>query len=79
MKSRVEHAQVRNLSGNSYPTIGRILQAAWQRLRRWHALYRQRQQLASLNDEMLKDIGLSRADVETEINRPFWDEPFRRG
>lgn len=48
-------------------------------LRRWSALSRQRRQLAALSDDALKDIGLSRADIETEINRPFWDEPFRRG
>tara|TARA_R100001143_G_scaffold8036_1_gene10333 strand:- start:1589 stop:1756 length:168 start_codon:yes stop_codon:yes gene_type:complete len=54
------------------------LHVVWQQLSRWHALYRQRQQLAALSDEMLKDIGLSRADIETETTRPFWDEPFRR-
>jgi len=39
------------------------------------ALARQRRQLASLSDEMLKDIGRSRADIEWEASRPFWDEP----
>jgi len=38
-------------------------------------LARQRRQLASLSDEMLKDIGRSRADIEWEASRPFWDEP----
>lgn len=56
-----------------------LLHASWQRLGRWHALYRQRQQLAALSDDMLKDIGLSRADIETEASRPFWDDPLRRG
>lgn len=79
MKSHVEHAQAHVLSATTYRTVERSLRAVLQRLRRWHALYRERQRLGSLSDEMLKDIGLSRADVETEINRPFWDEPFRRG
>lgn len=34
--------------------------------------YRQRKALAALDDHMLKDIGLSRCDVEAEITRPFW-------
>ena len=34
--------------------------------------YRQRRALAALDDHMLKDIGLSRCDVEAEISRPFW-------
>jgi uncharacterized protein YjiS (DUF1127 family) len=33
---------------------------------------RQRRALASLSDTMLKDIGLSRRDVERECRRSFW-------
>jgi uncharacterized protein YjiS (DUF1127 family) len=47
-------------------------------LRRWRDLYQQRHQLASLSDATLKDIGLSRADVEQEASRPFWDDPLQR-
>lgn len=34
---------------------------------------RSRRQLANLSDEGLRDIGLSRSQVETEIARPPWD------
>ncbi|MCF7202239.1 DUF1127 domain-containing protein [Pseudomonas oligotrophica] len=44
------------------------------RLRHWRTLARQRRQLAALDLHALKDIGLSRADVEREISRPFWDD-----
>ncbi|MCY1182131.1 hypothetical protein D3C76_1415900 [compost metagenome] len=47
------------------------------RLRRWQELHRQRKQLAALSDYMLKDIGLTRADIEQEIERPFWDDPLK--
>jgi uncharacterized protein YjiS (DUF1127 family) len=33
---------------------------------------RQRRALAALDDRLLRDVGLSRADVEREYNRPFW-------
>jgi uncharacterized protein YjiS (DUF1127 family) len=36
------------------------------------SLSRERRTLASLDDWMLKDIGLTRADVEGEISKPFW-------
>ncbi len=34
--------------------------------------YRQRKALAALDDHMLKDIGLTRCDVDAEVSRPFW-------
>ncbi len=33
---------------------------------------RQRRDLAALSDHNLRDIGLSRSDVEAEIGKPFW-------
>ena len=32
----------------------------------------ERRQLVGLNDDMLRDLGLSRGDVEREYARPFW-------
>ena len=40
---------------------------AW---RRWHS----RNLLSQLDDFMLKDIGLTRADVWYEAGKPFWRE-----
>jgi uncharacterized protein YjiS (DUF1127 family) len=39
----------------------------------WIEAARQRRQLATLDDRMLSDIGVGRADVERETSRPFWD------
>ena len=33
---------------------------------------RQRRDLAALSDHFLRDIGLSRVDVEREISKPMW-------
>jgi uncharacterized protein YjiS (DUF1127 family) len=40
---------------------------------RWYELRRQRRALLELSDQMLKDIGISRADAIREASRPFWD------
>ncbi|MBY8948923.1 DUF1127 domain-containing protein [Pseudomonas sp. SH10-3B] len=45
---------------------------------RWQVLRHERQVLASMNDDALKDIGLSRADVEQESHRHFWEDPLRK-
>jgi len=49
------------------------------RLARWHTLSRERQMLASLSDDALKDIGLSRADIEGEAHQHFWNDPRGKG
>lgn len=38
----------------------------------WQRRSRERAVLAGLPDDMLKDVGLTRADVEIEANKPFW-------
>lgn len=56
------------------PLWNRVLK----RVLRWHELARQRHELASMSDEALKDIGLSRADIQQEVERPFWADYVRR-
>ncbi len=41
-------------------------------LLRWQERARQRHQLMALDERMLKDIGLSRADAYREASKPFW-------
>ncbi len=38
----------------------------------WQERDQQRRALAQLDARMLKDIGLSRAEVATELRMPFW-------
>lgn len=78
MKSHVEF-QVGYSTQKRRRSLVVLLRAVVLRVERWNALYRQRQQLAALGDDALKDIGLSRADIESEVNRPFWDDPLQRG
>jgi uncharacterized protein YjiS (DUF1127 family) len=51
---------------------GTLVQRLADRLLTWLQRSRQRRQLGTLSDNMLKDIGLSRADADNEISRRFW-------
>jgi uncharacterized protein YjiS (DUF1127 family) len=48
--------------------LPRLLHTVWL----WHERARQRRHLRSLSEHMLRDLGLSRCDVESEAAKPFW-------
>lgn len=45
---------------------------AWTTLEGWSERRRQRRALLALDDHLLRDIGVSRADAEHEGHKPFW-------
>jgi uncharacterized protein YjiS (DUF1127 family) len=51
---------------------GDRLVEAYEQVLSWLERVHQRRQLAQLSDHMLKDIGLTRVDVEAELSKPFW-------
>lgn len=59
-------------------SFGHWLRQIPRRLLRWHELGQQRRTLAALSDSALKDLGLSRADIYDEVERPFWDDPLKK-
>ncbi len=44
----------------------------WLTIRSWAARRRQRRALLELDDSLLRDIGVSRADASEEAAKPFW-------
>jgi uncharacterized protein YjiS (DUF1127 family) len=50
------------------PVLGRALEL----LLTWQIRAFERRHLRELDDRLLADIGLSRADVEGESRKPFW-------
>ena len=55
-----------------FSRIGVVLERALQIPLIWQARARERAALASLDDHLLKDIGLTRADTWRESRKPFW-------
>lgn len=54
------------------PAVVGSARRVWARLLTWRARASQRQGLAELDDKSLRDIGLTRSDVEREVRKPFW-------
>jgi uncharacterized protein YjiS (DUF1127 family) len=69
---RTSHATLAGLAARSRPRLAGQLVGLVDLLLAWHERGRQRRHLRSLDDHMLRDIGLSRADVESEADKPFW-------
>ena len=45
---------------------------AFATLMRWQARHRERAHLAQLDDHLLRDMGLTRAEVARQVAKPFW-------
>ncbi len=63
-------------SGSFYRSItaafGLLSQAVMNKLLDVMEIHRQRRALQNLDDRLLKDIGLTRCDVEKEVARRIW-------
>ena len=51
-----------------------LLAGIFERLLLWQERAAQRHALAGLDDHLLKDLGLTRAEALCEADKPFWRE-----
>ena len=68
--SNLGSAQNNSHRRNSY--IGEGLVALFNRVSEWSERRRTRNHLYQMPDYILHDIGVSRAEVESEYEKPFW-------
>ncbi|HXV26113.1 MAG TPA: DUF1127 domain-containing protein [Alphaproteobacteria bacterium] len=61
-------------SGDRRDIALELVRHAMRTFRSWRERSRQRRDLARLNDRLLRDIGLTRADVESEVVKRFWQD-----
>ena len=50
----------------------RVPRLVWRKIALWAERARQRQALAGLDDQMLRDIGITRYEAVRECEKPFW-------
>ena len=65
-------------SGNATAAIAGWISRAVLTLELVIQVRKERRTLQQLSDAGLKDIGLTRADVDAELHRSFWDVPVDR-
>lgn len=71
MTTRSLHTASRAPAAPALSAAG-ILERAADTLIAWLQRDRDRRALMALDDRLLKDIGVSRRDVDAEIAKPFW-------
>jgi uncharacterized protein YjiS (DUF1127 family) len=54
------------------PLLCQVLRQIFAALQEWRRRSHDRAELARFDERMLSDIGITRADVWREINKPFW-------
>jgi len=57
---------------SSLKGLGTLIVSAMDTVLDWQDRARQRHNLLEMDDHLLRDIGLSRADLENEAAKPFW-------
>ena len=57
----------------SFRSLDRGLGRVFDTILSWSERSRQRRALMTLDDRMLRDIGLTRGQVEVEGGKPFWE------
>lgn len=63
---------LRIVGGIAVRQVLAVLSAFFEILMTWRENARQRRDLLALSDDMLKDIGVSRAEANHEGSKPFW-------
>ena len=66
------HHPISVISRQTNLGLSAVAGALAQSFQEWRERVRQRHALARLDDRLLRDMGLSRADVEQEVGKPFW-------
>jgi uncharacterized protein YjiS (DUF1127 family) len=64
---------IENFGHIQHARIGARLLGALVAAEAWIEHHRQRRSLLELDDRMLRDIGLSHADVAAEASKHFWE------
>ena len=59
-------------SSQTFPSIREAMTRVWRILVEWQRRADDRAALASFDDRMLDDIGVTRAQAGRESRRPFW-------
>jgi len=70
--SNIKSGQV-DIANDCKQTLAKLKENTWkQRLAKIAHNWRTRSRLSQLNDAQLKDLGITAADVDHEVNKPLW-------
>jgi|APEBP8051073178_1049388.scaffolds.fasta_scaffold00020_272 uncharacterized protein YjiS (DUF1127 family) len=59
-------------AGTSLPPLSRLVLSVARNVVVWESRHRTRRALARLDQQILRDIGLSEVEAAVELEKPFW-------
>lgn len=72
MSAHIDTKRVALRRRELFPALGGAIAAIVARMLAWRDRACQRRALLRLDDRLLRDIGLTRCDVQNESAKPFW-------
>jgi uncharacterized protein YjiS (DUF1127 family) len=72
MKYNTFSSPINGLTRGAGHEIAAVLDRLFEAPFLWAERAAERRHLAQLDDHLLNDIGLNRAEIETVANKPFW-------
>ena len=68
------HRHATHTTGTPVAIVRNLLTRPLDTLAEWQERNRMRHGLATMDERLLRDIGLTRDDVRLELRKPFWRE-----
>ena len=59
-------------SSQAFPSVIEVVSKVWRTIYEWQRRAEDRAALATFDDRMLDDIGVTRAEAWRESRKPFW-------
>lgn len=69
---RTQQSSNNSWFAQTYKNFLTLTRSAFSVIQQWNLRYQQRNQLMEMSDHLLNDIGVTRWEMQKEVEKPFW-------